>query len=98
MSSKSWRDIARAHIATAKAEGEQQGLTGKALRDFVNGRYPFGERKYHPYKMWCDEMKRTFDPEKCLPPPRGAYQTEKTAKDEAAALAAWNAGEPRRVG
>lgn len=30
----------------------------KALRKALREAYPFGERKYSPYKIWCDEVNR----------------------------------------
>jgi hypothetical protein len=30
----------------------------KKLRKALHDAYPFGERKYHPYKIWCAEVKR----------------------------------------
>lgn len=37
----------------------QQGTDDMtALRRALREAYPFGERKYHPYKIWCDEIKR----------------------------------------
>lgn len=30
----------------------------KALRKALRDAYPFGERKYHPYKVWLSEVKR----------------------------------------
>jgi len=29
----------------------------KLLRHKLHEAYPFGERKYHPYKIWCDEIR-----------------------------------------
>jgi len=29
----------------------------KALRKALHDAYPFGPRKMHPYKIWCDEIK-----------------------------------------
>ena len=37
----------------------------KALRKALHEAYPFGERKYHPYKIWLDEIRRA----KGLKPP-----------------------------
>ena len=28
----------------------------KQLRTLISSAYPFGEKKYHPYKIWCDEV------------------------------------------
>jgi hypothetical protein len=30
----------------------------KATRARLREAYPFGERKYHPYKIWLDEIRR----------------------------------------
>ncbi len=30
----------------------------KAVRARLREAYPFGERRYHPYKIWCDEVRR----------------------------------------
>ena len=53
---KSWRDISRPIIAGVLADnyGKTDTETRRALRDA----YPFGERKYEPYKVWLDEIKR----------------------------------------
>ena len=51
-----WRDHASPIISRVIYEvgrGDMKKLR-KALRDA----YPFGERKYHPYKIWCDEVRR----------------------------------------
>lgn len=50
-----WRNTAAPIIAKVIAEhqGDAKGMR-KALRDA----YPFGQRKYHPYKIWIDEVAR----------------------------------------
>ena len=30
------------------------------LRKLINNNYPFGARKYHPYKIWLDEVEYYF--------------------------------------
>jgi phenylpyruvate tautomerase PptA (4-oxalocrotonate tautomerase family) len=49
-----WRNIAAPRIAEviAKHVGEDENKIRLALRDA----YPFGERKYHPYKIWLSEV------------------------------------------
>lgn len=32
-------------------------LDGQELRRALNKHYPFGERKYYPYKIWCSETR-----------------------------------------
>lgn len=51
----SWRRISAPIIRRVLSETEENELARrKALRDA----YPFGERRYHPYKIWCDEIQR----------------------------------------
>lgn len=52
----SWRDKAAPIIAQVLKEtaGQDEKTIKKALREA----YPFGERAMHPYKIWCDEIKR----------------------------------------
>lgn len=53
--SNSWRDRARPIIAAVLAEN--QGADEKTIRKALREAYPWGERKYHPYKIWCSEVK-----------------------------------------
>lgn len=53
---KSWRDIARPIIA--KILEETRGQTEQLIKKALHEAYPFGERRYHPYKVWCDEIRR----------------------------------------
>lgn len=50
-----WRDSCRPLIAgVIKANKDKSSKEiKKALRDA----YPWGERRYHPYKIWCDEVR-----------------------------------------
>lgn len=54
----SWRDRARPVVSEAIRTGREKGLEGKDLKGWVHGAYPFGERAMHPYKVWCDEVKK----------------------------------------
>lgn len=51
---KSWRDVARPIIAEVlrKTEGNPD-----ARKRMLYDAYPFGQRQYHPYKVWLDEIK-----------------------------------------
>lgn len=58
-----WRDYARPIIQQVLKE--TKGQDEKAIRKALKEAYPFGERAYHPYKIWLDEIKvqrglRTF--------------------------------------
>lgn len=51
-----WRNHAAPIIRRVLSENADQPpkVAKKALRDA----YPFGQRKYHPYKIWLDEIAR----------------------------------------
>lgn len=52
---KTWRDIARPIIQEVlfSTKGMSEREVTKALHDA----YSWGQRKYHPYKIWLDEIK-----------------------------------------
>jgi len=50
-----WRDLARPIIARVIAEVGTSDM--RALRRALRAAYPFGERKYHPYRIWCSEIR-----------------------------------------
>ena len=52
----SWRDSAKPIIQRVISETGRNDL--KALRKALREAYPFGERAYHPYKVWCDEVRK----------------------------------------
>jgi hypothetical protein len=54
--SKSWRDYARPIIYQVLTE--TAGKPEKEIKAALRDAYPFGERAMHPYKVWCDEIKR----------------------------------------
>jgi hypothetical protein len=51
----SWRQVASPIIKRVIAECGTGDM--KLLRQKLRQAYPFGERKYHPYKIWCDEVR-----------------------------------------
>jgi DNA-binding NarL/FixJ family response regulator len=56
MAASMWRTTAARVIADVV---KNIGLSDhKALRKALRDAYPFGERKYSPYKIWCDEVNR----------------------------------------
>lgn len=57
---KSWRDHARPIIEATLAPFKAQGISYKTkeMKKALFDAYPFGQRKYHPYKIWLDEIKR----------------------------------------
>lgn len=59
----SWRDAAIETIASTLLEYEAQcaclseQMEPAGAKKWVNDRYPFGMRKYDPYKTWLQELK-----------------------------------------
>ncbi len=51
-----WRNVAYPIIRDVLDDYRVHGE--KALRKALRDAYPFGERKYHPYKIWLDEIAR----------------------------------------
>lgn len=61
-----WRDKARPIIA---AVIEQYGTADEAaLRAALREAYPWGPRQYHPYKIWCDEIREQLGTKPPKPP------------------------------
>lgn len=55
-SNSTWRNAAAPIIArTIKQVGTDDM---PALRRALREAYPWGERRLHPYKIWCDEIRR----------------------------------------
>lgn len=52
----SWREHATPIIA--KVLKETKGLEEKEIKKALREAYPFGEREYWPYKVWCDEVRK----------------------------------------
>ena len=50
-----WRDKARPIIAQVIEEVGTEDE--RALRNALREAYPFGLREYHPYKIWCHEIR-----------------------------------------
>jgi hypothetical protein len=57
----SWREKSAAVIARVVAEVGTDDQ--KALKKALFDAYPFGERQYHPYKIWCNERAKVLKPE-----------------------------------
>lgn len=69
-----WRGISAGIIFDVIREVgfDDERALNKALRDA----YPFGQRKYHPYKIWLDEIRR----QKGLKPPLGSREEPRCDK------------------
>ena len=51
----SWRDSAAPIIS--RVLNDTKGRPEKEVKKALFDAYPFGERRYHPYKIWLDEIK-----------------------------------------
>jgi len=54
-----WRNIAAPIIVEVIARVGRDDE--RALRKALHDAYPFGERRMHPYKIWCDEVRRQLE-------------------------------------
>lgn len=90
MTHATWRQMARASLDKALSAAREQGLEGAALEKALYDSYPFGERAYTPYRVWCEERRKIL----C------GWQSKSEAKRSAAEdrerekIAAWGRGEP----
>ena len=50
-----WRHHAAPIIA--RVLEETKGKPDKEIRAALRTAYPFGPRKHHPYRIWCDEIR-----------------------------------------
>lgn len=65
-----WGDSARETIARVHAT-LPGGISFKDRKDAIRDAYPFGPRKYWPYRAWCKaqrEYLRKYDPSIPAPP------------------------------
>ena len=59
-----WREHAASIISKIISEYGTADL--KLLRQKLREAYPYGLRQYHPYKIWCDEIKRQLGLKKSI--------------------------------
>jgi hypothetical protein len=53
-----WRDKAQEVISHVVADNPDADYG--ELKAALKAAYPFGERKYHPYKVWCEEQRKVL--------------------------------------
>ena len=82
-----WYTHAATVIRRVQAEAAALQLDPAETRRLVDAAYPFGERAYHPYKMWLCARKDLLN----TAAPAGATAQEQADR---ARLAAWNNAEP----
>jgi hypothetical protein len=58
MSNQTWRDAARSVIAPIEREYRDKPLA--ELKTALREAYPFGQRAYFPYKVWCEEQRKAI--------------------------------------
>lgn len=61
----SWRQTAAPIIAKVIRKHGTEDM--EALRAALRDAYPFGERAYLPYKIWCDEVRAQLGLKKRVP-------------------------------
>jgi hypothetical protein len=92
----SWRDLAIKRIAESLNEYaaiHPGGIDAQKCRRWISAnRYPFGVRKYLPYKVWCEESRKILSFFEAHSDPRaypgwrnGFSRTAKSAKAHAKA-------------
>lgn len=47
---------------------ENAGKTEKEIRKALRDAYPYGPRKMHPYRIWCDEVNKQMEIKKSKNP------------------------------
>lgn len=59
MKNRTWRDKAR-WVIYSTLRDLPEGTDKKIIRTLLRKAYPFGAREHWPYKVWCDEVRRTL--------------------------------------
>lgn len=54
-----WRKVSRDIISKCIIENADK--SDKELKKIISKKYPFGQRRYHPYKIWLNEIKRQIN-------------------------------------
>lgn len=82
MTKSSWREYAKPIIS--KVIEENKGKDLKEIRKALSKAYPFGERHYHPYRIWLDECAMQLGTKK--PHPRHKAQSVEVDPNQMALL------------
>lgn len=53
-----WRNSAKSIIGQVITDNPGADL--KTMKRLLFDAYPYGPRKYHPYKIWCSQVNRTL--------------------------------------
>lgn len=74
MSPSRWYKVASRIIAEAIGAGTAAGETIEQIRARCDAAYPFGERKYWPYKQWLQARRDRFlERQLCTPAEKARY-------------------------
>lgn len=73
MSASHWRG--RAEPIIRRIIEANAGKPVSEVKALISKAYPFGPRQYHPYKIWCDEVRRQLGEK----PPLGTVVNGATA-------------------
>jgi hypothetical protein len=68
----------RQHAAAAIREAHKEVPEGADLKErmrIIDAAYPFGPRKYHPYKMWLKERAEYLRAYGYKPTPKAAHES-----------------------
>ena len=68
----------------------------KATRARLREAYPFGEKKYHPYKIWLDEIARQMGKKWPIGHKRAWQNNQKRRKTDRQKLEEWNRLYPKK--
>jgi hypothetical protein len=60
----SWRETANAVINEVIQQNPELDPFSPEMEKLIRAAYPFGERNYHPYKIWCSAVNRHFKRER----------------------------------
>jgi hypothetical protein len=62
----------------------------KSVRQRLREAYPFGEKKYHPYKIWLDEIQRQLGKKWPIGHKKAWQNNQKRGRTERQKLEEWN--------
>lgn len=91
-----WRLAARPIIQ--KIILDNKGKPENEIRKLISAAYPFNERKYHPYKVWLNEVNRQLGKIWPVGHKQRWMNDKKRIRDSQAKLADWESIYGRREG
>lgn len=95
MNGSRWRKEAAPVIR--KVLMDTQGKPEAEIRKALHDAYPFGQRAYHPYKIWLDEIQRQRGKRHPIGHKRAWENSQKRQRGELERLQEWEAIYGRRA-